>query len=279
MLLHPVFGTRIKPAVNTMREHHPLVQGLEIATAFPEGPAQFTRNVVKGDKGTFNGTLARHSLYGGGPKLDGTNGQYVSFVLPSSLSGQVPVTISWIGKLDVTPALKNCFNISTSGGSILLGYWWDSTGNGFLVQNWLTSNNSANATQLSRNPTITIPHHWHVSWDGVAARAKIWVDAVDISANGSSGLSHVNNNSVEIGRGATGFNGAASYTGVWVWRRMLLPCEIRAHFLDPWFLWEQEEAWWPNAQAAAGRTTKNTRAFPLGLRAGMGRRISGPFAA
>lgn len=128
----------------------------------------------------------------------------------SSLTRTTPVTVSptsaWTiairGKLDEVASLTNLLDFEDGINLGAIIYWW-SSGNGMLLQRG-TQNDTTYATELASAVDLSVEHDWVFVWDGVSARAQIYVDGVDLSAPGSAGLSK---NSANITGLAYGFGG------------------------------------------------------------------------
>lgn len=192
------------------------------------------RDLTKNVDGVLNNFSANPWIAtedGTGLDFDTTN-DYVRFSgLGSQLGTTSPWTVMIRARLNESPALLNLFNLNNGSTNIVIGYWW-SSGNGFLLQRGNVG--AARATELISDPDITILHTWVFRWDGVSNQPEIFVDGKDLSTGGTSGLSAVNADTLDLNRGASGgYQAASTVTTCGLWSRKWTDAEILHHSRDP----------------------------------------------
>lgn len=158
------------------------------------------------------------------------SGNHIDYARPSGVDNSNPWSIALWAKKTGAPSLEALISLGTGSAGILIVDFW-SSGNGMLAQRG-SSVSSANATQLSASTTVTIWHHYAFTWDGSAARIKIYVDGVDTSANGTAGLTPQTTSGILVGSDSI-FTTAVTVSQLEVYERELTADDVTQIFYRP----------------------------------------------
>ena len=164
---------------------------------------QATPNNLVANQGSLVGAVTTQPAVNGITYKSPGAGAYVSFPFPPSwAAASHAFTVSMIARFIGTPSLLNMWNLNhgTGANNQVAICYWDSVASAryMLMQTGAAAASAGNSTILASNPDVTLWHHWHMTWDGITARGKIYCDGIDLSANGAVGLTPIYNNKFDV---------------------------------------------------------------------------------
>jgi hypothetical protein len=247
---------------------HPLAANLQLAALLNER-AGTKSNLAAGPgaAGTFVGGVTWSTGPGGNAvTLDGSNGTYVRYPVPPTISAGNPWSLVLRAKLNTSPSLLNLFNLQdAASNNVAIAYWYN-LGNGLLVTQGTTADN-AHSTELAVNSDITLWHSYAFTYQS-GNTAKIYVDGFDQSTSSGAFVGAVSGQ-LDIGGVPAGtLTAPMSYQYFYLYNRSISPAEVAWLYAEPYAPVLPPPKRWVTVPAAAATVKFRKTLSGIGTRTG-----------